>query len=442
MKDSPFKSREAECAVIYHLSQLRDPTSLFGKLRATDFAYDDTAKMYDRMSVAFHKGRKLQGDATVMASVAPFMADMGAAMGDWSVAAENVLMMSQRRRVAETMVTASEKIHDFSISKAELEDVLYRLAEDAMDERSTNDGEISVDDAVKQTLARIEHRLRNDELRLSLGIPLLDRMQRFSPGNLLTIAARPSVGKTALSIAMLRGMLKRGLRVGFICMEMTPEEIVSRILSQETSIPYTDLDDGRFHPDDLAGGIAELQHWETENQLFLSCGNSEFTAPQCRQLMKRWRHKQKVDIIIIDYLQRFAFSRRHQSPKERAEEAIEMAKGVAKDESIGVIMLAQLNRASQDQSKSRPVRPRLHHIKDASRIEEESDAVWLLWKPDREVEFIAEDTEWPNLQPTGSDNQVALNLHKMAIFGDKNRNGAPWKHYLTMHAQTMEYREQ
>ena len=59
-----------------------------------------------------------------------------------------------------------------------------------------------------------------------------------------------------------------------------------------------------------------------------------------------------------------------------------------------------------------------------------------------EVEFIAEDTEWPNLQPTGSDNQVALNLHKMAIFGDKNRNGAPWKHYLTMHAQTMEYREQ
>lgn len=439
MDDSPYKSRQAECACIYHLSMLRDPTALFQRLRQEDFYYKDTGDMYERMSTAFHKGRKLTGDATVIAACAPFMAEMGTNMSDWSTAAESVLVLSRRRCIADTIAKAQTKIDDFSANKADLEQSLYDLAERAMDDRAANDGEISATDAVNQSLAAIEHRLRGDELRLTTGIPLLDRHHRISPGNLITIAARPSVGKTALAITMLRGMLKRGLKVGFICMEMSPIEIANRFLSQESGIPYRDLEDGRFDPAELKVAVEEVHHWEASGQLYLSCGNTEFTAPQCRQLIKRWRHKHKVDLVVIDYLQRFGYSRRNQSAKERAEEAIEMAKGTAKDEGLAVIMLAQLNRDSQSQNRG-PTRPRLHHIKDASRVEEESDAVFLLWRPDKEVDFIDGDTTWPNMQPTGQQNAVALSQGKMGVFCDKFRNGQTWKTYLTMHGPTMTYK--
>lgn len=433
---SPYQSRAAECSVLFHLASSNRQDTIFAELEADDFFHNDTRAMFERMQTAHNKGRKLKGDATVLAAIAPFVSEMGSHPGTFQQACESVVTMARRRQVAEFTAQANEMIADFSCTAADLEDKMRDIYESAkVANKGKSDGEITVREATERFLAELEQSARGNSPNLGTGLPYLDRLQRINPGELIVIGARPSVGKTAFAISMARGLLRRGVKCGFVCLEMTQNQITQRFLSQESGVPLIEMLEG--HIQDMDGFLHGLEVWKGwEDILCLSMGSSDMTPQRCARMVRKWASEKQVQVVFLDYLQRFAPTNQRDEEVRRISKAVECFKNLAKDAGIAVVLLAQLNRDSDGK------RPRLGHLKGSSTIEQEADAVILMFRPEKEYDDdMAEKLEYPQVRETGG-RRVTVGEGKCALFGDKYRNGQDWVAVVDFHGPTMEFRKE
>jgi len=218
--------------------------------------------------------------------------------------------------------------------------------------------------------------LRLDVLGMDTGLPSLNRMtQGFHDGQLIIVAGRPGHGKTSLAMNIIgNAILRRSRRVGLFTIEMTAAELAKRLLYSEAEVDSYRVGNRALTKDDwrrlgeAAGRIAATQLFVNETRVTIS---------ELRSQAHALAAEVGLDLVVIDYLQLMKGSGRWRD--NRVQEVSEISnelKGLAKDLSIPVIALSQLNRAVESSNRE----PHLSDLRDSGSLEQDADVVLFVWR--------------------------------------------------------------
>ena len=266
------------------------------------------------------------------------------------------------------------------------------------------------------------------------GFPDLDRLigGGLKPGEMFVLAARPSIGKTAMALNIVRNIIKRDIagerkNVLFFSLEMSGIQVAQRLLCTEAKVPLTSILDKN-----IPGGVPQLTKAVTELQkahlmVDETAGISVF---ELRAKARKINDRQKLDLIVIDYLQlmRSGESTGNESRQVEVAAISGGLKKLAKDLQVPVLVLAQLNRESEkDQGNGKgDVLPKLSHLRESGAIEQDADLVVFLHRKRDE----SKDTN-PEANRVGVDAKLIV---------EKNRNGKTGFVNLKFFPALMEFR--
>lgn len=211
---------------------------------------------------------------------------------------------------------------------------------------------------------------------LSTGFIDLDRiLNGMRPGQLITIAARPGVGKTSLALDMLRHNAIRANRsVLMFSLEMSARELVLRLISAESGVPSKDMLSGKTSDAHWAA-IAQCYQKIVDAKISIIDDATVTMADAARLARLIEREKGGIDLIIIDYLQLMNSGRKSESRQLEVADISRSAKILAKEMGVPVIALSQVNRAAEARNDKKPV---LSDLRDSGAIEQDSDVVLLI----------------------------------------------------------------
>ncbi len=236
---------------------------------------------------------------------------------------------------------------------------------------------------------------------LRLGFPKLDHLtQGLQPGNLVILAARPGVGKTALALNwLLRSAMISGAHGAFFSLEMSAEEVFNRLLSTKAQVNMKEVQAGDFDGR-VQAKLLQARDELLELPMFIN-DMASITVPQITAMVDRHlsTSNQKLDLLIIDYLQLLSSPDSSRAAKQNEAVRIgEISRGLkllAKDRRIPVVVLSQLNREVEHRTGNRP---QLSDLRDSGALEQDADVVMFIHRrtnpgpagdePEREAELI------------------------------------------------------
>lgn len=211
----------------------------------------------------------------------------------------------------------------------------------------------------------------------------------FQNSDLILIAARPSMGKTALALNIAENMvLRKNVNVGIFSLEMSSVQLATRMLGMNTKVDIKKLRSGGLNTDDfeklLASGT-NLGH----SGLFID-DTPGLTVAEVKAKCRRFKKKGKLDIIFIDYLQLMQGTGRIESRQQEVSQISRDLKGLARELNIPVVALSQLSRSVESR---KPPKPMLSDLRESGAIEQDADVVMFIYRED----YYKKDTKRKNV---------------------------------------------
>ena len=241
---------------------------------------------------------------------------------------------------------------------------------------------ITLQDALQEAYHRLDYRKQRGENEFS-GVPTgyldLDNLTAgFQNNELIVLAARPSVGKTAFALNIARHVVvEEGMACLFVSLEQARVELAERLLCCQARVDSHKLRRGHLSAEDETK-ILEAGSTLSEAKLFIddTPGQSMLRiAANARRLKKR----HDLRLVIIDYLQLIDPDDRRESRQEQVAGISRRLKFLARELKLPVVALAQVNRSSEDRQDHRP---RLSDLRESGAIEQDADTVMMLHRPD------------------------------------------------------------
>jgi replicative DNA helicase len=391
----PPHSQEAECSVLG--SMLRD-NGVIGDvvqiIRAENFYYDHHIKIYQAMVRLYDKGHPV--DLVTVAEALkeqkqvediggyPYLAKL------WDAAptaanAEYYARIVRDKAIVRYLIHAGTEILRDAYDQAQPADELLEDAERKIldiAQMGITGQTHTLEQALAEAYDRIDTRGQRDQMAIS-GLPtgyrdLDEKTAGLQNSELVILAARPSVGKTALALNLARHMVvEENLPVFFVSLEQSRIELAERFLCMQARVDSHKLRKGHLSSDDMqklieAGGIlrnARLFIDDTPGQGMLRI------AANARRL--KLRHG--IRVVMVDYLQLIEPDNRRESRQEQVAQISRRLKFLARELMIPVVALAQVNRSSEDRQDHRP---RLADLRESGSIEQDADTVMLLHRPE------------------------------------------------------------
>lgn len=241
---------------------------------------------------------------------------------------------------------------------------------------------VAIKPALLETLASIEESFRKKDA--FSGVPSgyvdLDKMLGgFQKSDLIILAARPSMGKTALCLNVTENMaIKHGKGVAFFSLEMSKQQLCQRLISSHSRIDSHNIRTGNIGKADFPK-ITKTVSSLSKSKIFLDDTpgiNSLEVRAKARRLMAR----EDVDIIIIDYLQLITSADRKRSDNRQTEiaEISRSLKNLAREMNVPVIAISQLSRSVETRGGDH--RPKLSDLRDSGAIEQDADVVMFIYR--------------------------------------------------------------
>jgi replicative DNA helicase len=223
--------------------------------------------------------------------------------------------------------------------------------------------------AVERALQRVARarEIGGDLLGISSGFPTLDRVTLgWQAPDLIVIAARPSMGKTAFALDAAKAAAGAGVKVFIASLEMSAEQLAMRMLSSESGINGRALRLGRVDGNDWQE-VADAYSRISELSIVID-DTSSITETQLAEMVR----EAKPDLLIVDYLQLMRSAQFAQRRDLEIANITGAMKGLAKELNIPVILLSQLSREAERRDNPRP---RLTDLRDSGAIEQDADLV-------------------------------------------------------------------
>lgn len=338
---------------------------------------------------------------------------------------EHVKVVIQKYLQRELIKAASEIVDNSYNAQADVEDLLesaeqkiFKIHQDSL----LQDVE-DAHDVVKQALEIVANAQENKSgvSGVHTGFPLLDSVTGgWAPGNLIIVAARPSMGKTAFAMNMARNMaVEHGLSVAIFSLEMPSSHLMLRLLISESEL------DGKM----VRAGKLSASQWEIFNQAAINLSDlplffdetQALGVGEFRSKCRRLKQQHKIDVIMVDYLQLMSAPVDFKANREQEVSQISKTlKAVAKELKVPVIALAQLSRAGNLRPGNQQ-RPILSDLRESGAIEQDADVVAFIHRPER-IGVL----EYPDHTPTNGIAEFII---------AKNRDGETGVFYLKFEPQ-------
>ncbi len=278
------------------------------------------------------------------------------------------------------LITSAREIIDDATAENDDPSVLIDSAEQKIfDIRKGNEkrGLERINSVIMQTFDRLDS--LNSETDNSLkpiptGIGDLDRMiTGLNRSDLIILAARPGMGKTSFALNIARSVACKSKKtVAFFSLEMSKEQLASRLLSTEALISGTKLRTGKLSEDEWSR-LIPASDVLSKAELYLD-DTPGITIPEMKSRLRRLHN---LDLVIIDYLQLMASGRRIENRVQEISEITRNLKILAKEMNVPVITLSQLSRAAEKRDDHRP---QISDLRDSGTIEQDADIVLFLYR--------------------------------------------------------------
>jgi replicative DNA helicase len=270
-----------------------------------------------------------------------------------------------------------------TIEKAEAQ--LFDLAESG----EVKAGFVTLRDSVLTAIEMAEKAYKTDGHVTGVTSGLIDmdkKLGGFQKSDLLILAGRPSMGKTALAVNFAFNAAKafaesggnEGARVAFFSLEMSADQLATRILSEQSGISGDAIRKGNIRADDFQKFVAASQKM-SQVPLYID-DTPALTIGAVRTRARRLKRQHGLDFLIVDYLQLLRGNGSRQSTENRVLEVSEITRGlkaIAKELEIPVLALSQLSRAVEQREDKRPM---LSDLRESGSIEQDSDVVMFVYR--------------------------------------------------------------
>lgn len=211
---------------------------------------------------------------------------------------------------------------------------------------------------------------------IASGYKKLDQMTSgFQKGDFIVLAARPSMGKTALALTLASHAASEGQSVGFFSLEMSAEQLTLRLLSSESGIPHQNIRNATISSQEwleltkVAGQLGDMK-------LFID-DTAMLDIMDLRAKARKLKAEHNVQMLVIDYLQLIHSAKRHENRHQEVSEISRALKALAKELEIPVVSLAQLSRAVDSRMDKRPM---LSDLRESGAIEQDADLIMFLYR--------------------------------------------------------------
>lgn len=295
--------------------------------------------------------------------------------------AEIVAQKGVRRR----MIAASRDIvslgYDESKQLKELiEEAETRLFE--VSQQHVKQSLVSLESVLAESFDRLDD-LHKDKKKIR-GVPTgfrdLDNMLAgFQKSDLIILAARPSMGKTALALNFAHNIgVQSSAPVLIFSLEMSKEQLVDRLLSMESGVDAWALRTGNLNDSDFEK-IGQAMGTLSEAQIYID-DSPGITVSDMRTKARREAHQHDLGLIVVDYLQLMSGGSRFGSEGNRVQEISEISrglKGIARELNVPVLALSQLSRSVENRS---PQIPQLSDLRESGSIEQDADVVAFIYR--------------------------------------------------------------
>jgi len=281
------------------------------------------------------------------------------------------------RRLIEAGTSILRDAYEGSLDAKELVSQAEQRVFQIQDERSSNSAD-TIGDLLTQAMERIDARLKgvHTEGGVDTHFTDYDSMSGgLHNGELVILAARPSMGKTAFAMNIAENVvLKNRVPVLFVSLEMSGIELADRLLCSVARVNGHRLRNGTISQEDrqrLVKKAIEISH----APLFVDDSPSR-TVSEIAAVARRIKQREKrLGLIVIDYLQLIEPDNSKDPRQEQVAKIARRLKTLAREQQVPVLCLAQLNRQAED---SRDHRPRLSHLRESGAIEQDADVVMFV----------------------------------------------------------------
>jgi len=327
--------------------------------------------------------------------------------------AKNLIDLWQKRELSDALLNLDK-------SKT-LEEIRNELNEkfDLLELENQQDPKLA-NDLMRDFIVRKVENKETGEL-LKIHYPVLDKiLSGLYPANLVTLAGKTSMGKSAFALNLARKISentekKEGVMTYFFSIEMKNDEVLGRFLVEMASINGYRLKNAELKPIEEQAAMIAKQNFNLKLLLDDSCG---LTVSQIWARAKKMKNKYGVKVMIIDHLQKIIPINPKESRERQVGLTVEKLKDMAKKLDIVVILLCQLSRENEKRQNKRPL---LSDLRESGTIEQESDVVLFVHRDDYYLEKEAEPPHSPNYNRwLDAYNNSKGRAH---IIVSKNRNG-------------------
>ena len=425
----PPRSLEAERAVLGACMLSKEVLGNTAEILRPDDFYDSSNKTAYEIMLGMYASDKPVDFVTVYEELQnkgafekiggqPFLAGLASDITTTANASYHVDIIrehSLRRRLIEAGNKIIELAYKTDTDTSQIINEAEKIIFEAAQNKNTSDFR-SISELLTPTFRKIEERYENSGIDIT-GFPsgfrdLDSIIAGFQPGSLNIIAARPSMGKTALAlnIAQFGGNQELNLPVLIFSLEMSAEQLVQRMLAAQSEINVGNMNTGMMGKSDWDALVKAAGEITTRN-IYIN-DDSDLNTLDFRTKCRRFKNRHPdLALVIIDYLQLMSTgSRRSENRQQEISEISRLLKIVARELDCPVIALSQLSREAEKRTDKKP---QLSDLRDSGAIEQDADTVILIFREDYYQE-AKQESDLNSESETKSDADIRV---------AKNRNG-------------------
>ena len=289
----------------------------------------------------------------------------------------------KEKSLLRSLIGASEDIMDVSYRQNDDVSSILSMAESKIfdiSQNKLNEGLVKVGDTLDETVQVINELSLNDGdiTGVTTGLETIDlKLSGLQPSQLILLAARPAMGKTALGLTMAWNAAREGKSVAFFSLEMSVLQLNYRLLSMVSMIDLEQVMNGRIKDDEwelLFRATKEI----ADKDLYVD-ETPGITLSEMRSKLKRLKAEVGVDLVVIDYLQLMQADSRQENRQNEIASISRGLKTLSKELNCPILSLAQLSREADKRADHKPI---LSDLRESGAIEQDADVVMLLYRED------------------------------------------------------------
>jgi len=301
----------------------------------------------------------------------------------------NYAKIVQRKRILRSLIEASQEINSIGYNEEEDIEILLDQAEQrifSIAQKSLTQSFIPIKAGLEEAFERIDMLSKHKDAPRGLvtGFVDLDNLLiGFQKSDLIILAARPSLGKSALAVNLATHIaINQKTPIGIFSLEMSKDQIIDRLIASLSGVDFWKLRTGRLSAQGDDNDFTKIQHAMSilsETPIYIDDSASS-NVLQMRAMTRRLQAEHGLGLIIIDYLQLMEPRNPMASPVQQVTEISRSLKGLARELSVPVLALSQLNRAVEQRS---PQIPRLSDLRESGSLEQDADVVLFIHREEK-----------------------------------------------------------